>query len=105
MSEVTNVILKTAAGDDREGNPYALNALNLACCKGMAPFEEARFYVAGDKFLEVSIYLGAFNHLDLQALRMGIESASWDYPDAVQLFIQEDNEERFHEVTLWERKG
>ena len=61
MSQVTNVILKAAAGEEQ------IDALNLLIAY-TRPFVEAADS-AGDKHLEVNIYLGAFNHLDLDDFR------------------------------------
>lgn len=97
MSQVTNVILKAAAGE------YQIDKLNLLLAYA-CPFVDSD-YCAGDKHLEVNIYLGAFNHLDLDDFRRTVESVQWDYPESLQLFIQEDNDERFREVGLWERQS
>lgn len=99
MSRVTNVILTTAAGDEQIG---AFNA--VWDWRGGPEFQHAQSNTtAGTKNLECNVYLGAFNHLDLAAFIAAIRSIVWDYPEYVQLFVLEEEDERFREISLWER--
>ena len=99
MSCVTNVILKTAVNEEK--GITALNALfesRFMSCDDK--FVRPPGWYAGSKMLECEIYPGAFNFLKLDDLVAAIQNVTWRNPKAVQLFIQEQDECRFHEVIL-----
>jgi hypothetical protein len=50
--------------------------------------------------LECEIYPGAFNYLDLNVLIDAIRAVEWDDPGAVQLFAQEQEQDRLREIDL-----
>ena len=50
--------------------------------------------------LECEICPGAFNHLNLADLLRAIQEVDWDDPASVQLFIQEQEEDRLREIDL-----
>lgn len=97
MSRVTNIILTTACIDDE-----ILPALNAAWNVGV-PFRDIGEYAAGDKHTECNIYVGAFNHLVLEEFIKAIHAVPWQRPASVRLFVQEEEEEWFHQVAVWER--
>jgi hypothetical protein len=98
MSRVTNVIITTCAGEDETAE-----ALNRACVWNDAiPFRHVpSSHVAGDKHLECNVFTGAFNHLDLLRLIQSVSSVRWNYPESVQLFVLEEESERFRELDLF----
>jgi len=98
MSQVTSVILTTAAGE------IDIDAFNeLWEFDGAPEFADHAPISAGDKHLECNVYLGAFNYLNLAAFVATIKKVEWSFPNEVQLFVQEHNSVRFREVGLWER--
>lgn len=104
MSVVTNVILKlselTNAGIDSlneiwakpNGQIYFMSCSDAALPDG---------WYAGDKRLEVDLYPGAFNHLDMDGLLAAVRSIAWEYPEYVQLFAQGEDEEQMCEVAIF----
>lgn len=99
MSLVTNVVLKTAVQDAGliGGINSALKDKGFVSCDDESlPFG----WYAGTKALECEIFPGAFNYLDLDAMIYAIRTVPWDQPGSVQLFIQEQNEDRLREVDL-----
>jgi hypothetical protein len=50
--------------------------------------------------LECQIYPGAFNHLELSDLIRAIREVDWDDPGSVQLFVEEQEQDRLMEVDL-----
>lgn len=50
--------------------------------------------------LECEICPGAFNHLNLADLIRAIREVDWDDAGSVQLFVQEQEDERLREVDL-----
>jgi hypothetical protein len=100
MSVVTNVILKTSTGD--QSRISKLNELFRSGGSFVSCSEESlpRDWYAGSKILECQICPGAFNHLQLDQLVAAIRQVTWDDPRSVQLFVQEQEEERLREVAL-----
>ncbi len=100
MSQVTSVILTTAAGETQ------INALNSAWDWGYEEcprFRDRSAASAGSKHMECNVYMAGFNHLDLAAFIAAVESVGWEHPGSVQLFVLGDNDDRFTEIGLWER--
>jgi hypothetical protein len=50
--------------------------------------------------LETSIFLGAFNGIGLPLLLNIVQSAEWESPEEVQLFVKEQEDLKFTEVSL-----
>ncbi len=101
MSRVTNIILTTSARDEPEAIQHLNNWVDDKhgpCCL----FVDAKDS-AGDKHLECGIYLGAFNHMDLESFVFAVGSAPWEDPKQVQLFVREEDDEEFRHIGLWER--
>ena len=97
MSLVTNIILITGISDE-----IGIGELNRKFQQGtiFSEIDDSKIDYAGEKFIEAGIYLGAFNYLDLEELIKTIENTRWEYPKDVQLFVKEDNEDRFSEIKL-----
>lgn len=100
MSVVTNIVLKTSAGDKHRIEK--LNALFQSGQKFVSCDGESlpRGWYAGNKMLECEIFPGAFNQLNLTDLLNAIQKVDWDDPLSVQLFVQEQEEDRLREVEL-----
>jgi hypothetical protein len=100
MSVVTNVLLKISVGDKRR--IVELNALFASGQKFVSCDDETlpRGWYAGSKMLECEIFPGAFNRLSVSELVSAIQKVEWDNPQAVQLFVQEQEEDRLREVQL-----
>ncbi|MEU7964615.1 squamosa promoter-binding protein 15 [Streptomyces sp. NPDC049097] len=52
----------------------------------------------GWKWPECSVWAGALNHADLEALRQRVAECPWQEPNAVQLFVMDQEESFFR---LW----
>jgi hypothetical protein len=106
MSKVTNVILKTGCND------CGIHQLNEVFFKEMGPRHGDLPFVscdddllphgwyAGTKMLECEIYPASFNYLDVEALVEAIRKSAWEFPESVQLFIQEEHSDRMKEIPL-----
>lgn len=59
------------------------------------PFDETDqgLWYGGSKFMEANLWAGAFNHLDLDALKAHLRSLPWTEPKHVQLFIKEQEDD------------
>jgi hypothetical protein len=100
MSIVTNVLLKTSTGDKSRiaklNTAFESGQKFVSCDDDSLP----RGWYGGNKMLECEVYPAAFNHLDLEELVRAIRGVEWDDPLSVQLFVQEQEEDRLREVDL-----
>jgi hypothetical protein len=54
--------------------------------------------------LEASLVaIGAFNHLDLDALVKHLRTIDWPYPGDIQLIVREQEEDRFRIINIFEK--
>jgi hypothetical protein len=100
MSWVTNIILSTSILDaDKSAD---LNAAIHRHYKD--PFGAlmviSRDDAGGDKELEATIYLAAFNGFDLDRFLVAIRAVLWDDPEELQLFIKDEDDEHFSEISV-----
>lgn len=62
----------------------------------------------GTMHLETPMYAAAFNYFDLSGFLDMLRSVGWKYPSCVQLFVQEQDDERFRLIepcsTLTDRR-
>jgi len=109
VSHVTNVILTFPLGEEQ-----ALAVLNeRLACKGyerrvwFRPFdsdgtEDGELYnrdvSTGTKRLETNVCLAAFNYLNIPDLVAEVRAAPWAEPEYVQLFVQDEHENRFTDL-------
>jgi hypothetical protein len=100
MSVVSNIVLKTSVGD--KARIVKLNAAFESGQKFVSCDDESlpRGWYAGTKMLECEIYPGAFNYLELAELIKAIREVDWDDPRSVQLFVQDQEQDRMTEVDL-----
>jgi hypothetical protein len=100
MSVVTNAILHYPL--DYEEFLSRVNAFFSPHAPGFVSVGDKRLpeaWYGGSKYLECGLAIGAFNHLDLQALIEHI--CQIDYPQTnTQLFIMEQEEERFKLINI-----
>ncbi|WP_319464164.1 hypothetical protein [Micromonospora sp. RTP1Z1] len=72
-------------------------------CGELALIAESDNQWGGYKYPECAVYAGALNHADLDALVEHFGSVQWHTPNAVQLFVM-DQEQSFFRVWMV-RKG
>jgi hypothetical protein len=107
MSVVTNVLLSLGVLDG-EVTPNRIEEVNRYfgdSCKGLVSVHDSTLphcWYGGSKALEADIFIGAFNLLDLQAFLGYLRSIPWKQRDCVQLFIKEQEDERFRLLNLFE---
>lgn len=105
MSEVTNLIISFSIEEDEKSR---INEVNTFFNNGRgfkiisADFERGtnwlgkenrkRWY-GGSKMLETPLYIGAFNHLDLEGLILHMKMIDWKEPENVQLILKEQHSE------------
>jgi hypothetical protein len=106
MSCVTNVILcfSCADGGPDTGVIKEVNSFfDLGKVNGLKSIDSTtlpRRWYGGDKMMEANLYVGAFNHLDLPQFVEHLQRLPWRHPEIVQLFVMEENDERFREIKI-----
>lgn len=101
MSRVTNIILRTPLLNDRERSRYQ-EEINLFfegenglvnCSDDNLP----RSWYGGTKVLEAELWIGAFNHFDLDKFVSHLKEISWNtgYQDWVQVIYKGQDDDRF----------
>ena len=108
MSLVTNVILSFHLLEARSESPdgeyryalmYPLNAWLTE--QGYGPFgPDADRVAGGTKHLETPLYVAAFNYLDVDAFMARLRTLPWEYPSAVQVFLQTQEENTFRLMAI-----
>ena len=106
MSRVTNVIIATGLGEDitylkskfKEFNVNGLPFNLVSVDNENLP----KGWYGGSKLLEVNLFIGAYNYLDLEALIVFMQQqVNWEDPISVQLFAQEQNDFKFKAIDLF----
>lgn len=100
MSRVTNVILHVSILEENEcedGPLVQVVALNrvLSAEDYKTSFERVDQYAGGGKVFEATVFMAAFNHAATYELLRLIRARPWTYPDEVQVFVKEEEEEGF----------
>lgn len=101
MSVVTNIVISFKASEsDTDDDRDVIERVNQYF---VAVDDRQRFVVpdnkdwyGGAKCLERPTFIGAFNYLDLDGLIAHLKTMPWRYPEHVQLFVceQEDDDYR-----------
>ena len=82
MSVVTNIIIAFSASENEDSKLQ----------KG---------WYGGTKNLEVNIFIGAYNHLNLNDLIQHMSTIDWEEPEDVQVIVKEQNDDRFRIINLY----
>jgi hypothetical protein len=113
MSVVTNLVLSLsifdAHGADRyheEGGPKIAEINRFfEPVQGLTDIDTLKLprgWYGGSKMLEAHLYVGAFNHIDLRSFITHLRSIKWERPECVQLFVKEEDDERFRLINVME---
>jgi hypothetical protein len=102
MSRVTNIVLSVYGGDVN-----LMDQVNsfIGDGKGFVSVDDEALpkgWYGGTKYLEADLYIGAFNYLDLPAFLEHLRSLPWSEPRSVQLFLRDQDDERFSLINLME---
>jgi hypothetical protein len=93
MSVVTSIILKTFLDEDK-----AIDYINETVGLNLTDATELHEGTAGTKYMQISVYLAAFNHWNPGPFLTACLLAPWRNPQDVQLFINGENSHRIIEV-------
>jgi hypothetical protein len=100
MSIVTNLLINIATLDVEEDEKVKeINDFFIGQGYGAVIILDdpklPKGWYGGNKYLEVDLYSGAFNNLNLTKLIHHINSLDWPGPYTVQLLVQEQDEMKF----------
>ena len=109
MSEVTNLIIATELSEDVEYlklkfKEFKLHGVpfNLVSVESVGL---PRGWYGGGKLLEVNLFIGAYNYLDLDALIDFMKNnIDWDSPASVQVIVKRQHDEKFSILDLFPSK-
>lgn len=88
MSNVTDVVLTT--GLEESAAAGTVNAWLKA--HGYGELLEVTDGVRSNKAMQTSVYIGAFNYLDLKGFRQCVTAAPWEDPDMVRFFYKGEHD-------------
>lgn len=109
MSFVTNLMLSFSIGEDEKSRVDELNLfhnngkgfelVSVDFERELNPESDITWY-GGSKFLETPLFVGAYNHLDIEGLMEHLKIVNWEYPQGVQLFLKEPDSDKFKIIEL-----
>jgi hypothetical protein len=109
LSVVTNLILHLGLADEDK-----INDINRFFQRGEDPDywpqgltsvsdpSLPKGWYGGNKYLEVRLFIGAYNHLDLQAFLAHLRRIEFSWPRYVQLMVCEQESSRFELINLFD---
>ena len=109
MSHVTNIVFTATGFNDVNWSDNLIEVNRhivekQGCIWGFVDIHDEyipkKWYV-GTNFLEVNMAIGAFDVIDLDALKEKIRSLPWERPTGVQLIIRDQLDDRF---SVWNVK-
>ena len=106
MSRVTNLIVATSISEDSSYLEKTFNDFKV----DESPFnlvsvESEKLpnaWYGGSKFLEVNLFVGAYNYLDLDSLLVFMKNQiKWEMPESVQIIVKEHEDTKFRIINLF----
>jgi len=113
MSVVTNIVLcmHLVDADEPGGKLAEVNRYFAGRCRGLVSLDDPSLperWTGGNKFLEASLFVGAFTNtalLGLDAFLAHLRTIRWEAPEAVQVLVKEQDDERFRLIDVIEAAG
>jgi hypothetical protein len=106
MSVVTNLILTFSSLENEDIVVEKVNSfhyrdrqLDLVSADYNKSFDSGAWY-GGDKFLEARVYIGAFNHFDIDRFIIHLKQIKWASPENVQIMVKGQDDEKFKILEL-----
>lgn len=106
MSWVTNVVLVLDSLDHEERRIAQINAVLVADrpehgrIVSVDDPDLPKGWYGGSKYLEASIYIGAFNFLNVEAFLSGLRAIDWTDREGCQVLLREQEENAFRLVDI-----
>lgn len=96
MSTVTNMILATMV-DDASSFREDEGPLATLVHPGFVQVDQ---HAGGNKAMECDVFMAAVNGLDLDEVLEKLRKVPWAFPEEVQLFVKEQDDENFRVYAL-----
>ena len=81
------------------GKGFKVVSADFQSTQDQEDLEKTRWY-GGSKCLETPLYIGAYNHLDLDGLVEHIKNIDWEEPENVQVMFKNQNSNKFKIIEL-----
>ena len=106
MSEVTNLIISFSIMEDEisrtldldlffnNGRDFKVVSADYQADNDKKGQDRQRWY-GGSKALETPLFIGAYNHLDLDGLIEHLKNIDWEEPENVQLIVKSQHSDKF----------
>lgn len=106
MSVVTNLILHMGILEDENDmaqkvNQYFKNKEWLGAPPVPIDSENRNGWYGGTKFLECNLFIGAYNHLDLDDFIKHLRALKWTSPEDLQIIVKEQNDDKFRIIDVF----
>lgn len=107
MSVVTNLLLHIGISEEEDEQLKAINAFFTERAypheKPLVAMdtEEHHSWYGGTKHLECYLFVGAFNHFDLDGFIKHLKSLTWVASEDVQIILKEDNDTNFRIIDVF----
>jgi len=95
MSMVTDVILITMCGEGEEGLGLSQLQEWLKANESGQILNQVDQYAKQKKGIQCDIYIGGFNHFDIDGFVKKLNDCEFKFPECVQLFIKEEDYDQF----------
>lgn len=111
MSEVTNLIFTFSFAEDqvnriKEVNFFHNNGRGFELVSADFYFKpnflsKKRKWYGGTKNLECSLFIGAYNHLDVEGFIEHLRDIEWEYPEEVQIILKKHDANLFEIINVF----
>ena len=111
MSNVTNLMIYFSIFEDEiskeieinsffnNGRQFKIISANFEEENDLENGDKQRWY-GGSKCLETPLFIGAFNHLDLDGLVTYLKQMEWEEPQDVQIILKGEEDSKFRILSL-----
>lgn len=107
MSSVINLLLSFSTSEDEDARIVEVNNFryrgietNLISVDFDKNNDTRTAWYGGTKFLEACLYIGAFNHFDLDGFVQHLKQMPWEEPENVQVIVKDQWDEKFRIIEL-----
>ena len=108
MSVITNIVLAIGLEDELHGRLAEVNVFFAEYSRGLVSLDNPALptdWTGGNKRMCAGVSVGAFNGMDLAGFLAHLRSIRWDAPRKVQVFVMEEEDERFRLIDVMEDAG
>lgn len=108
MSVITNIVLAIGLQDELRGGLAEANEFFVDYPRGLVSLDDPALppdWTGGDKRVCAGVSVGAFNGMHVAGFLAHLRSIPWESPRKVQVFVMEEEDERFRLINVMEDAG